>query len=175
MKSVKVSLNSARKPIQQSDELAKIIEQSPATNSLKVEDIYLPLNHLFSAATKRAFQNEVKQLAIQRTLTFQVTTTQTKVVDQVKYFGAMAKGERSIYDAAQKVANMVNYYSDRGFVTGVLTKLVMIKFVTEPHELEKWAIISYIALSPQGLEHLEKNPTKISFPEGGVPSNLEDL
>jgi len=176
MKSVKISLNRAKKSsisdaINKAEELLK---NFPASNSIKADDIYLPLNHLFNTAAKRAMDIKVEHTVIERELTY-VTTTQKKVIDQVRYFGAMAVGERNIFDAAQKVANQINQYANKGFVTGSLCKLLMIKFVTEPHQLERWAIVSYVALSPEGIEFMDKNPTKLSFDIGAVPLNSEDL
>jgi hypothetical protein len=175
MRSVKVSLSRAQKLLDQGEKLVKSLEKSgPAT--LKVENIYLPLNHLFSAATKRAFENEVAQTTIERTLKV-VSTTKTKVYDQVRFFGATAVGERKIFDAAQKIANQINALAEKGFITGVLTgsRLILYQLATEPHQLEQWIITSFVALSPEGLEYLRKNPTKLQFPVGGVPLNSDDL
>lgn len=171
MKSVTVSLNRAKKSIHEAEELLK---NAPASNALKVEDIYLPLNHLFNAAAKHAFEIQVNQTFVQREIKM-VTTTQTKVIDEVRYFGAVAVGERKIFDACQKVANAVNHYADRGFVTGVLCKLIMLQLATEPHQLKRWVVCSYVALSPEGIEYLKTNPTKVEFSVGGLPLNSDDL
>lgn len=174
MKSVKVSLNRAQKVNNYIAGVKEQLANAPVSNSIKAENIYLPLNHLFNAASKRAFENVVSSLARQRQVKV-VSTTQLKVIDEVKFFGAQAVGERKIFDAAQKVANAVNHYSDRGFITGVLCKLIMIQLATEPHQLEKYVICSYVALSPEGLEYLKANPSKVEFQEGTLPLNSEDL
>lgn len=176
MKSVKVSLNRARKPVQEVlKEAEELLKSAPTQgSSLKVEDIYLPLNHLFDQAAKRAFENVVTQLTIQRESKV-VSTTKIKVIDQVRYFGAQAVGERKIFDACQKVANIVNLYANKGYVTGVLVKLCLMQLATEPFQLERYIVFSYVSLSPEGLEYLKLNPTKVEFPEGGLPLNSEDL
>lgn len=172
MKTVKVNLNKVRKTIKKVEELLQKAPKSP--NALQVHDIYLPLNHLFNQASKWAFEHPVKTMVVPRKVRY-IATTDTTVYDHVKFFGASAVGERKIFDAAQKVANTVNFYADRGYVTGVLTKLILLQLVTEPHQLERWVICSYVALSAEGIEYLEKNPSKVEFPLGGVPENVEDL
>lgn len=143
-----------------------------ASASMGIENLYLPYNHLFSAASKRAFQNEVKQHIVERELKV-ITTTALKVIDEVRYFGARATGERKIFDAAQKVANTVNFYASKRFVTGALLKLALIQLATEPHELEEFVVVSYVALSPEGLEYLRANPTKVEFVIDAV--NVDEL
>lgn len=176
MKTVKVSLNRARKSAKSIlDEAEELLKRVPDEgSSLKVTDIYLPLNHLFDHAAKRAFETVVHQTSSQRELKV-ISTTRTKVIDQVKYFGATAVGERKIFDAAQKVANTVNFYANKGYVTGVLSKLIMYQLATEPFQLERWLLLSYVSLSPEGLEYLTNNPTKVEFSIGGLPMNVEDL
>lgn len=146
-------------------EVAEMTKGSP----MQVENIYLPLNHLFNAAAKRAFKIEVKELNPVRQVTA-VATTQFKVKDTVRYFGARAVGERKIFDAAQKVANKINELANHGFVSGVLTKLVAIKLATEPFQLEQYVVISYVAVTDAGLEWLRKNPTELEMQEGEIPS-----
>lgn len=179
MKSITVSLGHPEASKSFPEKVEKKIEEelanNPATNAVRVIDIYLPLNHLFNQAAKKAFQNKVKDTVVERSLKV-ISSTQVKVVDQVRYFGAKAVGDRKIFDAAQKVANQINEYANKGYVTGVLgTPLLLMPLATEPHELEKYFILSYVSLSPTGLEHLDKNPTKLEFEMGGVPNDCDDL
>lgn len=132
---------------------------------LLVTDIYLPLNHLFNSAAKRAFQNKIELLKQER---FSINSPFEKVVDEVRFFGCKAVGERKIFDAAQNVANEVNFYANLGFVTGAMTKLLLYKLFSEPFQLEQWVVLSYIALSPEGLEYLKNNPSKIEMEIGGT-------
>lgn len=139
-------------------------------SNLKVQSIYLPLNHLFNQASKRAFEISVKQVPPPpRKLTF-ITDTRGIAIDEVRFFGAKAVGERQIFDAAQKVANLVNEYASKGFVTAELQKLLLVQLVTEPHQLEEYLVLSYVALSEQGIQYLTKNPTNLEFAQGSVPA-----
>lgn len=174
MPSVKVALNRARKLADKGEKLIKDLKDEP--NKINVNDIYLPLNHLFNQAAKRAFERKVDNTVTEREVKM-LTTTKAKEIDQVRFFGAKAVGERKIFDAAQKVANQINHYADKGLITGVMgnCKLMMIQLATEPFQLEQWIVMSYVALSPYGIDYLKSNPTKIEFEVGGVPLNSDDL
>ena len=182
MRTAKVALGRAKKPLSESEKLVKALDKGNKAKSekdleqgtsLKVENIYLPLNHLFNQAAKRAFERHVDQEFTERKVSY-VTSLEREVIDEVRYFGSVAVGERKIFDAAQKVANQINFYCDKGFVTGQLCKLIMVQLATEPHQLERWAIVSYVALSPEGIAFLKSNPTKIEFEVGSVPFTSDD-
>lgn len=158
---------SAKSIIRKSEKLIKKYKSMPQGNALKIEDIYLPLNHLFNAAAKHAFEETVKELKPRRQAKYDLSGF---IQDEVRYFGSKAVGERKIFDAAQRVANQVNFYADRGFVTGVLTKLSLFELFTEPHQLKQYIVVSFVAMSPAGIEFITKNPSPIEFEEGAVPS-----
>lgn len=164
----KITLEKTSDVLKKAEQIIEDHKKFTEGPALKLHDIYLPLNHLFNAAAKRAFTRQVKDLRPIRDLVF-FSDLQTKVQDTVKYFGAQVRGERKIFDAAQKVANHVNFYADKGFITGYLTKLMLCPLVSEPHQLERFVVVSYVAFSPEGLKFLEANPCPIEFKEGGLP------
>lgn len=155
-------------------QLEEALMDYKAKAALNIDKIYLPLNHIFNQASKRAFQTSVDKTMIERTKTV-ITDLVVEVLDEVRYFGSTAVGECEIFDAAQKVASQVNEYADQGFVTGVLgCPLIMLKLATEPHELEKYAVLSYVALSPEGIKYLKDNPSKVEFNAGTIPTALSE-
>ena len=124
----------------------------------RVVDIYLPLNHLFNQAAKKAFQFQVKGAVNKRTIE-KHDGGKVEVIDKVRYFMTEAVGEREIFNSAQKIANEINSLALKGYVTGALLKLGMIKLSTEPHELERYMVVSYVSINKQGSLFLEKNPS----------------
>jgi hypothetical protein len=152
------------------EELEKI---TPPTGgpAIDVQDIYLPLNHLFSQATKRAFRNQVKTLKSYRKLANPVTLNQV-IQDEVRYFGATALSERKIFDAAKAVVDYVNQLSSQGYVTGYLTKLSIIRLASEPHELEKYMVFCFPCLTPDGIKSVDINDHLLSIKEGEIPRYL---
>lgn len=163
-------LSNAKKAIDAAQTLLKSVDTS-SSSAMKVEDIYLPLNHLFSVASKQAFQFEKDQIKSVRKVKVLYTTVD-KVTDEVRFFGARVTGERNIFDAAKTVATTINELSKDGFITGVLKgcKLMLIELATEPHQLKQWVVVSYVSLSPQGIEALKskKYPTLVDDP-GSLP------
>lgn len=156
-------LAGAKKAIKAAEDLLKNVDYTNASK-LKIEDIYLPLNHLFSVASKQAFKFEKDQLKSVRKVKV-IYTTIDKVTDEVRFFGARVTGERNIFDAAKTVATTINELAKDGFITGVLKgcKLMLIELATEPHQLQEWIVVSYVSLSPQGIEALKtrKYPTLV--------------
>lgn len=132
-----------------------------SNTALQVHDIYLPLNHLFTRAAKQALKNQVKDLNPKRRLNPPVDLT-LEIEDTVRFFGSTTEGgERGIFDAAKKVANQINFYAERGLVTGALSKLLCIQLATQPHELDKYMVVSYVAFSPQGVKLLTETPDSL--------------
>lgn len=158
-------LEDARKAIADAQQFLEDFEDPKVKSSIKVEDIYLPLNHLFSLATKQAFKFEKTQIKNVRKVKV-IYTTVDKVTDEVRFFGSKVTGERNIFDAAKSVANTINDLSKDGFITGVLKgcRLMLIELATEPHQLQQWLVVSYVSLSPQGIEALKskKYPTLVA-------------
>lgn len=140
-------------------------------SSLHVENIYLPLNHLFTQASKKAFQTRISSTIHLRKVEAYIEEEEAFYVeDRVKYFGSRSIGERGIFDAATRVADQINKLSAAGYVTAVLGgPLMLYQLRTEPHQIETFAIISYVALTPEGISYLEKNPSKLEFREGEIP------
>ncbi|SRR6266481_2367346 len=166
-------LKRARDTIKRADEFMKILEARtdiPAPG-IKYHDIYLGLNHLFNAASKQAFEFEVDSIHPKRKIKV-IISTQTETQDEVKFFGAKVTGERNIFDAAKHVANTVNEMAKEGYVTGVLKgcKLIVLDLVREPHELAKFYVLSYPALSQYGVEALKTKKFQTYFePDSGEP------
>ncbi len=166
-------LEQARSAIKQAQELIKTLEaneQNIQTAGIKHHDIYLGLNHLFSAATKKAFEFEVDSIHPKRQIKV-IISTQTETQDEVKFFGCKVTGERNIFDAAKHVANNINELAKEGFITGVLKdcKLIVLELAREPHELPKFYVLSYPALNQYGVDALK---TK-KFPTYFEPNDAE--
>jgi len=115
---------------------------------IQAEDAYLPLNHLFNAASKKAFKKEVKTLISKR----HSPIMPVEATDRVAFFGCVAVGERNIFDAAKCVAYTVNGYASQGLVTGVLLKLSIIKLWSEEWELDKYVVVSYPCMTSEGYD-----------------------
>lgn len=134
------------------------------------QDIYLPLNHLFSQATKKAFENVVTKIIVDRVSKVTTSTIQHTVYDQVRYFGIKAIGERCIFDAAKRLANQINDLASKGYITGVLgPKLSLFQLATEPHQLPEWLVLCYPCFSEQGLAWVESEDFDTEFKIGGIP------
>lgn len=184
MKTITVDLSKGKKDespsvqdtLKQVRDLQEELEKNPISNSLYVQDAYLALNHLFNQAAKRAYENQVKQLVNPRKLKV-VRTTKLEVFDRVRFFGVVASGERKIFDAAREVANSINELANKGYITGALCRLSIMRLATEPHELDKFIIMSYPCLSPEGYEHVQNSNYTLDFEgaNGTMPINLEDI
>lgn len=131
---------------------------------LEVNDAYLPLNHLFNAAAKKAFKKEVKTLIVKRKGMFD-----QDVIDRVAFFSCQAIGERNIFDAAKHVANTINGYASEGFVTGYLVKLSIIKLFSEEWELDKYVVFSYPCMTDDGYKKAQERGI-----QGGDPTWTEE-
>lgn len=143
--------------------------------ALDIQDLYLAYNHLFNPAAKKALSIAVKENTTERTLKHVYTTAKSEI-DEVKHFTTTVQGQDNIINGAQKIIDIVNEYADQGFVTGAMVKLGLVRLVNETHQLEKYTIFSYVALSPAGIKVLESNikqlPTK-SVEEELVSERLE--
>ena len=98
----------------------------------EIRDLYLAYNHLFSRAAKRAVPFEKDDTA------------------GVAYLTCMAVGEENVIKAAEEVIAAVNGLAKHGYVTGFLQKLSSVKMHSEPHEEEKWVVLSFPSLTPDG-------------------------
>lgn len=147
------------------------------TSTIQTESIYLPLNHLFTASSKRAMRQEFTTGTSVRQRKLEVITSicGAYVDDPVTFFGCVAVGERKIFDAAKQVAWAVNECSKEGWVTGGMKdmKLSLIRLVSEPHELEKFVIISYVSMTFYGYTEMKKRDFKAEFALGELPKLVE--
>ncbi len=136
-----------------------------------MKDIYLPLNHLFSEASKKAFEFESTETEFQRerkALANIHKKSSSKTLEKVeaRYIGTYVKGQKGIYDGAKKVANRVNELASKGYVVGCLkgAQLFLYELIREDYELEKYFLLSYIILTPAGLKYIEQNPINLDIP-----------
>ena len=134
---------------------------------LQTIDLSVAYSHMFSAAAKRGMATKVKELIHKRDITMPITL-QTIAHDKVEFFGALAIGEEKIVKAGRLVAENINRYAAKGYVTGCLAPLAAIKLATEPHELPKYAVYCFVSLTQAGIEMAVDD--KFRTPEGGVSS-----
>jgi hypothetical protein len=156
------------------EETSDLLKAGKLSAQVKVENIYLPLNHLFNAAAKRAFAaRSVSEQNPMRKIKF-LTTTQTEVQDEVRFFGSRAIGERNIFDAAKKVAGAINHLAGEGYITGVMKscKLMLMELVSEPHELPQFLVLSYPCVSPQGVDYLKSHKCDELFEMSEMPKSV---
>lgn len=141
------------------------------SEALVVHDIYLPLNHLFNNAAKKAFSQKVTASPHVRKVKYSGNFVHENVIDPITYFGSVAVGERNIFDAAKEVANSINACAKEGWITGSLTKLALIKLASEVHEVERYIVVSYVAMTQFGFENVEIRKMDTQFKLGGLPES----
>jgi hypothetical protein len=143
---------SIEKPKEESLKLDGQDSKPISLSTLQLHDAYLPLNHLFSQASKKAFENEVKELNPKRPDPFGLG----QIIDILVRIEAIAPGERKIFDAAKTVANLINGLADRKYITGAMTKLAIVQLYTEPFCLPEYAVFSFVSLKSESIEEIKK-------------------
>lgn len=146
------------------EETEKVLTQGPVIN---VIDLSLAYNHLFSRASKRAMSHKVTSLIHQRTLKH-IVDLKAVVLDKVEYFSVIVVGEENLIKGAEKIAALINSYSERGYVTGCLAPLSALSLISEPHEFEKWAVFCFVSFTEEGSKVLAKENPAILTKEGEI-------
>ena len=124
--------------------------------ALDIIDLSLAYNHMFSVATKRALSTSVKDLRPGRKIHY-ATALFNQVVDEVRQFAVVARGEEKVIEAAQKIVGILNELSEKEYVTGSLVRLSVIKLVNEPYQLERYLVFTYPSLNADGIRFLDNS------------------
>jgi len=136
--------------------------------ALQVHDLSLAYNHMFSAAAKKGMERKVTTQIVKREI---VTVSQLSpqfAVDKVEYFSCIANGKEKLYKAARMVADNINRYAARGYVTGTLAPLSCIELCREPHELERYAVYCFVAMTQAGSTMAKNDTSGICTVEGAI-------
>ncbi len=126
--------------------------QLPVT---EIRDLYLAYNHLFSKAAKKAVPFEKAN------------------ADKVAYLTCVAVGEENVLKAAEEIVAAVNELAKHGHVTGFLNKLSAVKLSSEPHEEDKWVVLSFPSLTEKGYIYLKRTKWGVITEENQNFSNFE--
>ena len=162
------NLKSTQQTIEDAEKLIKEINDNPiGIGLMQVENIYLPFKSLFSKAAQKALSIKAMSTIHQRKIHY-INSLKTIALDRVTFFGKKCD-EDSILPAVQKLAIEINELASKGFVTAALCPLIYLKLASEPHELSKYLVLSYIAISDEGREYLAKEKKFSVFEEGALP------
>lgn len=145
--------------------LKNLIEEAEKDEGsiLQVADLYIPYNHLYSDAAKKAVPFKKKSLkpARNQLLSSKLLPDGTeegeyiRVFDEIMFFSVISRGEGSLYQAAKKVMKDVNELADKGFVSGYLSNLSYLRLkmdgLTLPH-----AVFCFPAVTPEGVQWLNE-------------------
>lgn len=140
-----------------------------ASNELKIDNIYLPYNYLFTKEAKKVFRNKVYN-----TINSHKLENGEIVLCPVQYLGSACTGEEDILKAAIKVSDKINELAAKGFLFGVLLELGLFElYKSSPLDPQKYLVLCYVAVTPEGDEYLkEMKPPQ--FEMGGIPDNVSD-
>ncbi len=151
-------------------DLTKALEDSPKElvqgPALTSYDLTIPYSHMFSTAAKHALSRKVTELNPKRKTL--LAPIEGEVYDKVEFFSAIAVGPEKVVKAARIITDLINHYAAKGYVTGCLAPLSYIKLFSEPHELPKYAIFCFVAMSDQGCKALEAAKCPYAVLEGMI-------
>lgn len=170
------------------------IEQ-PSTLSipgLQVEDLYGSNLSRFSPAAQKALAVKATSLIHERRVIVDIKgqigyilwqllnnddafmmweNSYVDIVDTVKFIGLRVNDFN--FDAGvDKVIYMINDLASHGYVTASLASLITLEFYTGQLPREH-GVLSYVALTAEGIEYLEKNYPEFNLQEGGMPVSWE--
>ena len=165
----------------------------PNTLDNEVVNIYPEMRPLFNDKAGKALHNKVHNLINQRTevtghvglaellskLRIKKATHalqngiigERRVLDMVLFLGITCY-EDEIYLGVDKVATAINDLAEKGYVTGALMPLSIMKLVSPQSMKIDHLVLSYIAVTSTGQKYLEATYPGLLFTEGGIPKRV---
>lgn len=91
-----------------------------------------------------------------------------RVIDMVNYFGGSAR-EDNLDLALTTVINAVNDLAERGYITGAMAPLSIIRLARPDTYENYYCVVSYVAINNTGQVYVDKNLQHVALKEGDCP------
>lgn len=183
-------LRSEVRPVVQKLISSGLLRQIPNSPELFSENIYPYLRFLFTDKAGTALHNKVHHTVHQRNevagheglvgflskLNIKSATVSIqaghhgykRVIDMVNYFGGSAR-EDNLDLALTSVINTINDLAERGYITGAMAPLSIIRLARPDIYENYYCVVSYVAINSAGQVYVDNNLQHIAFKEGNCP------
>lgn len=140
--------------------LMAALEEKKDTNlipRLEAVDLSTPYAHLFD-------KNVQKLRSIKHDTLMPINKT-GKDYDKIVFLSFVARKEEKIYEAAQKIADILNMLSDKEYLTGFLSTIGYLKLHSNGLYIP-YAVYCFPSVTREGYEWIKANRPDINITEG---------
>lgn len=155
------------------EEFEKETEKPTEGTALNIVDMSLAYNHMFSPAAKLGMSRKIKDLNPEREIDHG-STQKIRTRDKVEYFAALVSGEEKIVKAARRIAEYINKLASKGYITGCLAPISALNMLSQPHELQKYAVMCFVAVTEDGSKMIATDKPIFLISEGDLPNMLPE-